>query len=117
MLLSAASCALQLTQQVSLSLHETNPGHHLQGSFMLEQPDIPMFRKTMEDRIYSQTPSRSETAYLDKRLFSILRICCRFPINTAYVEGWALYTETLGFDLGLYSDPLDRSGLCSALLY
>ena len=30
---------------VSLSLHETNPGHHLQSSYSIEQSDWPMFRK------------------------------------------------------------------------
>ena len=34
----------------------------------------------------------------------------RFPINTAFVEGWGLYSEKLGYDIGVYSDPLDRFG-------
>jgi len=85
-------------EMVSLSLHETNPGHHLQSSYSIEQSDWPMFRKVMEDRIYSQAPSR-------------------FPINTAYVEGWALYSEGLGYDIDLYGDPLDRFGHLSEEIF
>ncbi len=34
----------------------------------------------------------------------------RFDGNNAFVEGWALYAETLGYDMGLYKDPKQHWG-------
>lgn len=83
---------------LTLSLHEGNPGHHLHSAYLLESPNMPLFRKVIEDRNYPQAPSR-------------------FPLYTAFMEGWALYAESLGFDMNLFQDPFDRYGHFSNEIY
>jgi uncharacterized protein (DUF885 family) len=34
----------------------------------------------------------------------------RYSGFTAFIEGWGLYSEALGYDLGLYTDPYSRFG-------
>ncbi|GFR09269.1 uncharacterized protein TNCT_264001 [Trichonephila clavata] len=79
---------------VSLALHEAVPGHHLQAAYLMGMDNIAEFRKYVEDRKYSESPSR-------------------FPLNTAYMEGWGLYSEFLGHELGLYDDPYIKFGYLS----
>ena len=35
----------------------------------------------------------------------------RYDANNAYVEGWALYTESMGRELGMFSDPYQYLGM------
>lgn len=62
---------------VTLFLHEGQPGHHLHAA-LLKEIDLPKFRKFNTENLNS----------------------------AAFTEGWALYSETLGHELGLYeSNP------------
>ena len=70
---------------VSLFLHEGIPGHHLHAA-LLKELDLPDFRKFSTEN----------------------------PNSAAYTEGWALYSETLGKELGLYDDPVAYYGHLNA---
>lgn len=41
----------------------------------------------------------------------------KFGGETAYTEGWGLYAESLGYDMGLYDDPYQRFGQLAAELW
>ncbi len=38
----------------------------------------------------------------------------KHSVNSAYAEGWGLYTERLSDEMGLYSGPVDRMGMFAA---
>ncbi len=61
----------------ALTLHESSPGHALQGALVREHGDLPDFRKE----------------YI-----------------SAYGEGWGLYSEWLGKEMGLYETPYEDFG-------
>jgi len=63
----------------ALTLHESAPGHSLQGGLAEEQDGLPDFRRNI---------------YI-----------------SAYGEGWALYCERLGVEMGMYDTPYDRFGM------
>lgn len=62
----------------ALTLHESSPGHALQGSLAKEQDTQPAFRR--------------------KNYIS------------AYGEGWGLYSEYLGTEMGIYKTPYEDFG-------
>ncbi|XP_069103550.1 uncharacterized protein [Argopecten irradians] len=78
---------------MSLALHEASPGHHLQHIVGL-RANLPDFR------------SQPELSFYEPPFY--------FPFYTAYVEGWALYAEYLGEEMGLYKDDFELMGRYSA---
>ncbi|XP_037073357.1 uncharacterized protein LOC119094401 [Pollicipes pollicipes] len=86
-------------EMTALSAHEANPGHHYYFSYLVEKKGLPDFRRAGNDGpAYSEAPSG-------------------FPLNAAIVEGWALYSEYLGHEMGLYEDPYDRYGRYSQEIF
>jgi uncharacterized protein (DUF885 family) len=81
------------------------------GTFYFNAYDLPA-RFTWEETtlfLHEGEPGHHfqiSLAQEDKNLPNFMR----FGGNTAYVEGWALYSETLGYDMGFYKDPYQRFG-------
>jgi uncharacterized protein (DUF885 family) len=65
---------------VALALHEAWPGHLMHIALMQETEALPAFRRA------------------------------NFTKYSAFVEGWALYCETLGVEMGVYRDVHDHYG-------
>jgi uncharacterized protein (DUF885 family) len=76
-----------LVNNEAVAYHEGVPGHHLQISIAQQLQDLPKFR------------------VLSSRGLS------------AYIEGWALYAEELGKEVGLYQDPVSDYGRLSSELF
>ncbi|XP_056004539.1 uncharacterized protein LOC125659545 isoform X2 [Ostrea edulis] len=74
---------------MALLIHETNPGHHLQIS-IASTVKIPSFRKNAVGHLFT--------------------VPFEAPFFTAFVEGWALYTEALGEEMELYKTDYDMMG-------
>ena len=64
----------------TLMLHETVPGHHFQLALQYE----------MKDKL----------SEYQRKIFN----------SNAFVEGWALYSERLGYEMGMYEDPEQAFG-------
>jgi uncharacterized protein (DUF885 family) len=77
-----------LDELEDLLYHEGVPGHHMQISTILVDRSIPRLRKVNE-----------------------------WWQDSAFVEGWGLYAERLGKDLGFYQDPYSEFGLLSGELW
>lgn len=81
------------------------------GIFYVNTYDLPT-RKTwdMEDLyLHEAIPGHHFQISIQQELTGVPAFR-RFGGDTAYVEGWALYTESLGKELGVYTDPYMHFG-------
>ena len=79
----------------ALTLHEANPGHNLEIVFSLKISPNPAYLKYLT---------------YDWAIPGV-------PVNyNAFREGWALYSEYLGFEMGIYNDPYAKIGFYSGNL-
>jgi uncharacterized protein (DUF885 family) len=74
-----------LHHTATTSYHEANPGHHFQISIEQEYSDRPRLR-------------RFGSAF----------------VGTSFVEGWALYSERLADEMGLFQSEYERLGMLEA---
>jgi uncharacterized protein (DUF885 family) len=77
-----------LIDDEATAYHEGIPGHHMQQSVQQQLKGLPQFRLHGGGGNF-----------------------------TAYVEGWALYAEQLGKDIGFYQDPASDYGRLSSELF
>jgi uncharacterized protein (DUF885 family) len=81
------------------------------GIFYVNTYDLPT-RKTWDAEdlfLHEAIPGHHFQLALQQELTG-LPAFRRFGGQTAYIEGWGLYAESLGKDLGLYSDPYSHFG-------
>ena len=71
----------------AVAYHEGIPGHHMQLSVQQQMTGLPKFRQHGGGG------------------------------STAYVEGWALYAEQLGKEVGFYTDPVSDYGRLNSELF
>ena len=77
----------------ALTLHEANPGHHFHTVYKTGLK-LPLFKKQLPFPRLNSVPSAP-------------------PGFTAFLEGWGLYAEYLGHELGVFEDPYQLLGFYS----
>jgi len=81
------------------------------GIFYVNTYDLPSRKKWDAEDLYlhEAVPGHHYQIALQQELTDLPKFR-RFGGATAYIEGWALYAESLGKELGVYQDPYDYFG-------
>ncbi len=86
--------AFKKFEMMSPSLHEGNPGHHFDLTVFRFAFDFPKFLHFQAYGHFGCIPASTS-------------------MYTSFQEGWALYSEFLGHEMGLYENPYDLIGFYS----
>ena len=88
------------------------------GIFYLNTYDLPARKSWARDSLYlhEAIPGHHFQLALQQELKDVPAFR-RFGGQTAYIEGWGLYAESLGKELGVYADPYQRFGQLSAEIW
>jgi uncharacterized protein (DUF885 family) len=97
--------------EAGASYEQGTPDGSRPGTFYFNSYDLPS-RSTWEETtlfLHEGEPGHHFQISLAQENKSLPDFM-RFGGNTAYVEGWALYSESLGYPMGMYTDPYQRFG-------
>ncbi len=88
------------------------------GIFYVNTYDLPSRKKWDEESLFlhEANPGHHFQIALQQELTG-LPAFRRFGGETAYIEGWGLYAESLGKELGVYTDPYQYFGRLQAELW
>ena len=100
---------------------EYNPGTQdgsRAGVFYVPIPDVKHYNVLSDEDLFlhEAIPGHHYQIMLQMEDTSLPKFR-RILFYSAYAEGWALYTESLGKELGLYTDPYQYFGMLSAEMH
>ena len=101
--------------RAATAAHEYQPGTadgSRPGVFYVPIPDLKRYRNPRMENLFlhEAIPGHHFQISLTVENTTLPKFR-RYDGNNAYIEGWALYTEALGPELGLYSDPYQYLGM------
>ncbi len=93
------------------SYEQGTPDGSRPGTFYFNAYDLPARNTTEETTLFLHEGAPGHHFQISlAQENTALPAFMRFGGNTAYAEGWGLYAETLGYEMGLYKDPYQRFG-------